>query len=88
MSEATELLFTLAILRIPSCTFEERIKMESLFGFGHGSIKKITMDTGEGKGLEGSRGEAGSPSEWMTENHKSFCAVLLTVHVHGQFIAI
>lgn len=46
------------------------------------------METGEGKGLEGSRGEAGSSSEWMTENHKSFCAVLWTIHAHGQFMAI
>ena len=29
MSEATELMFTLTVLGIPSCTIEERIKMES-----------------------------------------------------------
>lgn len=29
MSEATELMFTLTILGIPSCTPEERLKMES-----------------------------------------------------------
>lgn len=46
------------------------------------------METGEGKGLEGSRGEAGSSSEWMTENYKSFCAVLWTIHAHGQFMVI
>lgn len=40
MSEATELLFTLAILGIPSCTLEERIKVESLFGFDHGEHQK------------------------------------------------
>lgn len=59
MSEATELMFTLTILGILSCTLEERIKMESLFGFGHREHQQDNHGDEKEKDWKGAEGRLG-----------------------------